>query len=90
MPLLRQPLAANDICFQQYIYILFFSEMTRMRNLVILKLLLRPWELSHRGGRQKIMVMSREEMSVRVWKGGFMGNLLLHSIVRPNVLFDIW
>ena len=56
-----------------------FSEMTGMQNqfFVILKLLLRPWDLSHRVERQKLLVNSREEMFVRVWKGGFVANLLL-------------
>jgi len=54
------------------------------------KLLLRPWDLSHRVERHKLMVISRDEMSVRVWKGGFMANLLLHYIFRPNVLFETW
>ena len=40
--------------------------------------LLRPWDISHRVERQKLMVKSWEEMSVRVRKGGFMANLLLH------------
>ena len=42
----------------------------------------------HRVERQKPMVKSREEMSVRVRKGDFMSNLLLHYNCRPNVLFD--
>ena len=42
-----------------------------------LKLLLRPWDPSHRLERQKLMVNSRVEISVRVRKGGFVANLLL-------------
>ena len=51
----------------------------RMQNLfiLILKLLLRPGDLSHRVERQKLMVISWEEMSVRVWKGGFTASVLL-------------
>ena len=41
------------------------------------KLPVRPWDLSHCVERQKLMVVSREEMSVRVQKGGFVFNLLL-------------
>ena len=71
-----------------------FSEMTGMRNLSCstfrLLLLLQPWDLSHRVQRQKLMVNSLEEMSVRIWKGGFVANLLLDSKFRPNVLFEIW
>ena len=54
--------------------------MTGMQNLIsfICKLFLRPWELSPRVERQKLMVNSGEGMSVRVQKGGFMANLLLH------------
>ena len=53
--------------------------MTGMRNFVfrIFMLLLWPWDLSHRVERQKLMVNSQEEMSVRVPKGGFVANLLL-------------
>ena len=58
---------------------IYFSEMTGMQKLIdfMFKLLLRPWDLSHRVERQKIMVISRREMSVRVRKGGFVANLLL-------------
>ena len=42
-------------------------------KICILKLLLRPWDLSHRVERQKLTVTSREEMYVRVCKGGFCG-----------------
>ena len=52
------------------------------------KLLLQPWDLSHRVERQEFMVKSQAEMAVRVWKGGFMANLLLHWNSRPNVLFE--
>ena len=41
------------------------------------KLFVRPWDLSRRVERQKLMAISWEEMSVRVRKGGFMANLLL-------------
>ena len=50
-------------------------------TVLLFKLLLRTWDLSHR-------VTSQEEISARVRKGGFMGNLLLHSNLRPNVLFE--
>ena len=40
----------------------------------IFKLLLRPWDLSHCVERQKLMVSSQEEMSVRVLKGGCITN----------------
>ena len=55
-----------------------FSEITGMRNLVSIffKLLLRPWGLSHRVERQKLMVKKREEMVGRVQKGCFMAKLL--------------
>ena len=43
-----------------------------------MKLLLRPWVLSHRVERQNLIVDCREEMSLRVWEGGFMASLLLH------------
>ena len=56
----------------------------------IFKLLLRPWDLSHCVERQKLMVISHEEMSVRVRKGGFVADLLLLSIFGPNVLFETW
>ena len=61
-----------------------------MRNLIFLifRLLLRPWGLSHRVERQKLMVNSREEMPVRVRKGGFMANLLLRYNVSPHLLFE--
>ena len=59
-----------------------------MRNLIfcIFELLLRPWELSHRIERQKLMATSQEKMSVRVWKGGCVVSLLLRYNFRPNVL----
>ena len=38
--------------------------------------LLRPCDISHRVERQKLMI-SQEEMSVRVRKGGFVANLFL-------------
>ena len=41
------------------------------------KLFLRPWDLSHRVERQKLMVISQEEMSVRVRKDDFVVSLLL-------------
>ena len=67
-----------------------FSEMTGMRNLSCstfrLLLLLQPWDLSHHVERQKLMVTSWEEVSVRVQKGGFVANLLLSLNVHPNVL----
>ena len=47
-----------------------------------------PWDLSHRVERQKLTVTTREEMSVRVWKGGFVANLLLRLHFRPNVLLE--
>ena len=66
--------------------------MTGMRNLtfVIFKLIPRPWDLSHRLERQKLMVISQEEKSVRVWKGGFVAKLLSHYNFRPKVLFETW
>ena len=54
------------------------------------KLLLRPWDLSHRAERQKLMVISQEEVSVLVRKGGFVAYLLLRYNVGPNVLFETW
>ena len=33
---------------------------------------------------------SRADMSVRVWKGGFMVETFRHSIFGPNVVFEIW
>ena len=59
-------------------------------RLVIFKLLLRPWDISHRVERQKLMVISREEMSVRVRKGGFVANLLLRQNFGPNFLLENW
>ena len=60
------------------------SEMTGMQNLIcFFKLLLRPWGLSHRVERQKLMVNSREEMSVRVRKGGFVAKLFVRSNFGP-------
>ena len=57
---------------------IYLSKMTGMQNLIIfLKMLLRPWDLSHRVERQKLMIISLEEMYVRVRKGGFVANLLL-------------
>ena len=44
---------------------------------VIFMLLLRPWDLSYRVERQKLMVNSRKEMPMRVQKGGFVANLLV-------------
>ena len=69
-----------------------FPEMTGTQHLFpyIFKVLLRRWDLSHRVERQKLMVTSREEMSVRVRKGGFMASLLAHYSFRPNVLFQAW
>ena len=52
--------------------------MTGMRNLLfVFKLLLRPWDLPRRVGRQKLMVTRREEMSVRAREGEFVANLVL-------------
>ena len=45
---------------------------------------------SHRVERQKLMVISQEQMFVRVGKGGFVANLLSYWNFRPNVLFYIW
>ena len=45
---------------------------------IIFKLLLRPWDLSHRAERQRLMVNTQEEISVRVQKGSSLINLLLH------------
>ena len=42
--------------------------------LFVLSCPLRPWDLSHRVERQKLIVNRREEMSVRVQKGGFMAS----------------
>ena len=56
-------------------------------NMFTFKLRLRPWDISHRVERQKLVVKSREEMSVRVWKGDLMANFFLHYNFRPNVLF---
>ena len=71
-------------CFQ----ILFFfrNDGNAKPELFIFRLRPRPWDLSHRVGRQKLMVTSREEMSVRFRNGGFMANLLLHLMFRPDVL----
>ena len=53
-----------------------FSEMTEMEHVFFwFKLLLRPWDLSHHLERQKLMVNSWEEISVRFRKGGFAANL---------------
>ena len=60
--------------FSQKVYV---PEMMGMRNLNLLKLILRPWDPSHRVERQKLMAISWEEMSERVQKGGFMASLLL-------------
>ncbi len=46
-------------------------------TIFVFKLLLRPWDLSHRVERQKLMVISQDEMSVRVQKGGFVASLFL-------------
>ena len=54
----------------------------------ILKLPLRPWDLSHRVERQKLMVISWEEIFVRVWTGGLVANLLLHEMFGPSHLFE--
>ena len=52
--------------------------MTGMRNLIVIfNLILRPWELSHRGERQKLMVNSWEGMSVHVGAGGLVASSLL-------------
>ena len=69
-----------------------FSEMTGIPNLFyfIFKLLRRPWDLSHRVDRQKLILDSREEMSVRVRKGGFVANLLLRQNFGPNFLLENW
>ena len=73
-----------------------------MRNLILLivKLLLRPWDLPRRVERQKLTVISQEEMSVRVlsvrvWKGGCCGQLTLHTCmrggpIRPKTLFHMF
>ena len=58
--------------------------------LCICKLLLRPWYLSHRVERQKRMVNSREEMSVRFRKGGFVANLLYVRILAPIWYSKLW
>ena len=67
-----------------------FLETTGMQHLFFcfVKLLLRPWNLSRSVELQKLMVNSREEMSVRVQKFGFMANLLLYSILGPNVISE--
>ena len=64
--------------------------MTGMRILLYLnfEVALRPWDLSHRVERQKLMVNSREGVSVRVRKGGFVVNLLSRYSFGPNVLFE--
>ena len=56
-----------------------FLEMTEMQHVFFCdsKLLVRPWDLSHRVERQKEMVNTWREMSVRVRKGGVMAHLLL-------------
>ena len=46
-------------------------------DLFIFEMLLRPRDLSHRVERQKLMVIRREEVSVRVRKDGFVANSLL-------------
>ena len=74
----------NHICRS----VLFRNDGDAKPVFFIRKLLPRPWDLSHGVERQKLMVLSREEMSVRVRKGGFMVNLLLHHNFRPNVLFE--
>ena len=79
---------------QNFVFATFFGNVF-VRNdgdatpgFCILKLLLQPWDLSHRVKRQKLMVESQEEMSVRVWKGCFMASLLLHWNFSPNVLSE--
>ena len=68
----HRPLAAKSECFQKVCG--FRSD--GLQKLICFKLLLRPWDLSHRVERQKLMVTSWREMFVRVRKGGFMANLL--------------
>ena len=55
-----------------------FSEMTGVQHLFcFLGCSYGLGTLSHRIERQKLMVISRKEMSLRVRKGGFMANLFL-------------
>ena len=51
-------------------------------NFLIFKLLLRPWDLSHRLERQELMVNTREEMSMRVRQDG---EWLAHFYIRVLV-----
>ena len=60
----------------------------RKLSYFVFELFLEPWDLSHRVERQKLMVNSQEEMSMRVQKGGFVANSLLRSDFGPNVLFE--
>ena len=60
----------------------------RSLTLFVSKLLLRPWDLSHRVECQKLLVTSWGETSVRVQKGGFMVNTLIRSNFGPNVLLE--
>ena len=58
-------------CIQNYVFKhfpkIYFSEMMGMQSLFqFVKLFLRSWDLSHRVQRQKLMVTSWEEVSVRV------------------------
>ena len=65
--------------------------MSGIQNLLLfLKWLLRPWDVSRRAERQKLMVNSREEMSARVQKVGFAAKLLLPYDLNPNDLFETW
>ena len=76
--------------FWQRVPNILFSEMTGMQHLFffMFKLLLRPWDLSHRVESQKLMVNRWEEMSLRARKGVFVANLLLRYKFGPNVLFE--
>ena len=65
----------------------YFSEMTGMQHLTFFTLLLRPWDLSHRVERQKLVAIGWEVMSVRVRKGGFMADLLLGQNLSPSFVF---
>ena len=73
-PLHRPPAAKIQVVCKK----MSFPKTTEMRN-HILYFQVAPTALGpvHRVERQELMVTSREEMSVRVWKGGFMANLLL-------------
>ena len=68
--------------------IVFGNDGDTKPDLFICRLLLRPCNLSHRVERQKLMVNSREEMSVLVRKCGLVANLFLRQNVGPNVLFE--